>query len=129
MRYVLAAVTALMFLAGCASLAPTTHTYIIFFNAKSVELSPDAKEVVNLAAAAIRDTHPALVVIAGEPNTVIAPGYDPKLAEPRFIAVEQALVAAGVDPNTMARAELTDLEAKVGATGDRRVEIRIVKTR
>jgi outer membrane protein OmpA-like peptidoglycan-associated protein len=129
MRFILAAVSAFVFLAGCTSLAPTAHTYVVFFNAKSVELSPEAKEVVNLAAAAARDTHPALVVIAGEPNTVTAPGYDPKLAEPRFIAVEQALVAAGVDPNTLARAELTDLEAKVGATGDRRVEIRMIKNR
>lgn len=129
MRFVPAVVMALMFLAGCASIAPAAHKYIVFFNAKSVELSPDAKEVVNLAAAAIRDTHPALVVVAGEPNTVTAPGYDPRLAEPRFMAVEQALAAAGVDSNTMARAELTDLEAKVGATGDRRVEIRLLKSR
>jgi outer membrane protein OmpA-like peptidoglycan-associated protein len=125
MRSLLGAAITLICLAGCVSPAQPPRTFIVFFNAESAELTPTAKDIIARVSAAIVNTHPARVTIAGEPNTVTAPGYDPKLAEPRFIAIEQALIAAGVDSKIMERGALTDLEAKVGATGDRRVEIRL----
>ena len=99
--------------------------YIVFFDAQSADLGGDAKLVVDKAAAAILRSHPAHVVIAGEKTA--SRGFDPRLAEPRFAAVEQALIADGVSPKVLARAPLTDAEAKVGPTGKRRVEIRLFK--
>ena len=69
-----------------------------------------------MAAEAIKSLHPSVVMVAGEPKTAAAP---------RFEAVETELMADGIDQKLLARATLTDLEAKVGPTDNRRVEIRL----
>ncbi len=117
----------LALMTGCTAMRPPqlSDTYLVFFDASNADLSPDAKAAIHRAAAAIKSKNPSHVIVAGEPKTVVAPGFNPKLAEPRFVAVEQALIAEGVSERVLARASLTDGEAKIGMTGNRRVEIRL----
>jgi hypothetical protein len=126
----LIAVGLIAFLGGCAiSGAPNfADSYNVFFQASDTSLSVEAREVVLRASEAIRSKHPKQVVVAGEPKTVSTPGFDTKFADPRFESVETELIADGMDSNLLARAALTDNEAKVGATGNRRVEIRLYGT-
>jgi len=123
--------TAAVLLAGCATMGSDRlpNNFNVFFAASTVELSPESKDVVHRAALAIKAKHPKQIVVAGEPMTVAAHGFDPKLAEPRFEVVERALIAEGIDSNMLSRAALTDVEARVGPTGNRRVEIRLYGTR
>ena len=120
-----------LLLAGCSTFSPKSlpDNFIVFFGASDAQLSLEAKDVVNQAALAIQQKHPARVIVAGEPKTVVAPGFNPRLADPRFEAVERALLAQGVDPKLLSRAALTDDQAKVGVTGNRRVEINLYQAR
>lgn len=117
----------LAFASGCA-IQPNARPdiYLIFFDTNSAALSPAGSEAVATAATAIRLKHPAHIVIAG-PKTTDGAGFDTKLAGPRFIAVEQALIADGVGHELLSRAELNDQEAAIGASGNARVEVRLLK--
>ena len=53
----------------------------------------------------------------------VAKGDNLKLAEPRLLGVQQALVADGVNASLIARPSLPDLDATAGPTSDQRVEI------
>jgi len=97
--------------------------YVIFFSSGSVELSTEAHKVVDQAADAIRTNKPISVTIAAG----VLAGNNLKLAQPRFEAVRQALVADGVSAELIARAAIPDTDQKeVGGTGNQRVEIRLV---
>ena len=97
--------------------------YVIFFSSGSVELSIEAHKVVDQAADAIRTNKPSSVTIAAG----VLAGNNLKLAQPRFEAVRQALVADGVSAELIARAAIPDTDQKeVGGTGNQRVEIRLV---
>lgn len=116
-------------LAGCALVQPppTSNTFVVFFGSASSALTPQAKTEIDLAAAEIKSTHAAHVVIATYTKAVAGDASNPKLADPRFDVVEGALVADGVDAHILARAMLTDMEVKADPTGDHRVEIRLFK--
>ena len=97
--------------------------YVIFFSSGSVELSTEAHKVVDQASDAIRTNKPASVTIAAG----VLAGNNLKLAQPRFEAVRQALIADGVSAELIARAAIPDTDQKeVGGTGNQRVEIRLV---
>jgi len=106
------------------SSGPPARTFIVFFPSDRVNLLlPDDKEIVRQAAESIKALHPSIVRIADEPT--VAGGANPRSADPRFEAVEAELIADGVDQKLLARAALTDLDAKVGPADNRRVEIRL----
>ena len=110
-------------LAGCSTLfQPAPANYMVFFTSSNTELSPDARTVVDKAASAIRGSHPQSVMIAAG----VASGDNLKLAQPRFLAVRQALIADGVADDLIARTAIADASMSVGATGDQRVEIKLV---
>lgn len=117
-------------LSGCADWSPGySDKYIVFFDAQSATISPTGKAILDRAAAAIKAERPPRVAIAGEPAD--APphqGFNPKLSEPRFAAVENALVLRGVNAQLMSRAAMTETEAKLNPSGKRRVEIRLLKS-
>jgi len=60
------------------------------------------------------------------PPTKKQPGYDPGLAAPRLVAVERALVAAGVDRNRIIR-NIAAPEMVTELAGGQRIQIRLVE--
>lgn len=115
-------------LCSCAALNPWSETppvYVVFFAGTDTALSADAKAIVDNAALKARLKPKAMVQIAG-PKTEIAPGYDPKSAQPRIDAVINELIAAGVAKEKLVQTSLTTDDAKVDKSGAQRVEIRIL---
>jgi len=118
----------LLALGGCTlfhSGRDSAPAYIVFFRFDSAALTPDARKVVDDAAASIRDTRPSTVELAGYTDTT-AIASSRHFAEPRFAAVAEALIADGIDPKLLVRVPLPESEALLSATADRRVEIRLV---
>ncbi|MGH6797957.1 MAG: OmpA family protein, partial [Roseiarcus sp.] len=84
-------------LAACT----TTQTaepraFPVYFQTAKADLTPEARQVVEQAAAAMRDAGPSKIVVEG-----LADGYAPRdgaLADRRAETVARALAAAGVDP-------------------------------
>lgn len=118
----------LLALAGCSVLRPgpdAAPVFIVFFRYDGWTLSPDAHHIIDQAARAVQDTHPATIAIAAYgPGTATPEGRG--LADLRFDAVADALAADGVDRRRMARVPLADNEASLPTTADRRVEIRLI---
>ena len=121
-----AALTIGLLLAACTT-APQNPpaAYVVFFQNNSTAIPVAGSSIIASAAADARMHADKMVAVAG-PSTKIAPGYDPGLAEPRISAVEHALIAAGVAQTRLVRTSLTTGDIKAGATGDQRVEIRLV---
>ena len=110
-------------LTGCSVFVhPAPDSYMVFFPSSSTELSADARAVIDSAASDVRAHHPESVMIAAG----IASGDNLKLAQPRFLAVRQALIADGVPDDLIARTAIADASLSVGTTGDQRVEIKLV---
>jgi hypothetical protein len=117
-------------LGGCANYTPDySDKYIVFFDAQSTKLPTEGKMIIHDAAKAITAMRPVHVAIAGQPSEA-APksGFNPSLSDPRFDAITTALIAEGINPQLLVRTSLTDAEAKVGPSGKRRVEIRLLKS-
>ena len=83
--------------AACTT-AETTEPreFLVFFQTDKAELTPEAREVVEEAAAALRDAGPSKIVVEGEADGHAA--RDGALANQRAETVAQALAAAGMDP-------------------------------
>ncbi|HEX4860015.1 MAG TPA: hypothetical protein VFV07_02180 [Rhizomicrobium sp.] len=112
-------------LAGCESVhsfvyGPPT-TFIVFFQDKSTDLTPDAASIVKSAADAIHRQHPATVAIAAG----VAPGGNMEMSQPRFAAVRKALVDDGIDEDIIARSAIADPKLDTGPARQR-VEIRLL---
>ena len=103
----------------------TPPVYVVFFEGKSPDLTPDAKDIIGKAAVKARLKPGAMVQIAG-PSTKVAPGYDPSLAQPRIDAVVAQLLADGVDKDKLVQTSLTDKPIAGDLTGAERVEIRVL---
>jgi len=107
-------------LAACTNGAEQSPSvYIVFFHKGSAEIAPESREVIDQAVAAIQSARPQSVALASG----VAVGDNLRLAEPRFEAIRQALVAKGVPVSLIARASLPDAKLDAGPTGDTRVEI------
>jgi outer membrane protein OmpA-like peptidoglycan-associated protein len=125
-RIVLAIAT--VALAGCSMFgtsADKAPVYIVFFHYDSDFLTPDARRIVDQAAASARDTKPTTIELAGYTEATAAKNSR-QFAEPRFNAVADALIVDGVDPKLLVRVPLMDSEASLPSTADRRVEIRLI---
>ena len=112
-------------LAGCGTVhdfvyGPPT-TFIVFFQDKSTDLTPDAVSIVKSAADAIRRQHPATVQIAAG----VAAGGNMEMSQPRFAAVRKQLVDDGVDEDVIARSAIPDPKLDTGPARQR-VEIRLL---
>ncbi|MBV9549785.1 MAG: hypothetical protein JO256_08955 [Alphaproteobacteria bacterium] len=111
---------ALLLLGACATTpAPLPSTFLIFFNANSAALTPEASSVIEQAVTAIKQRKPATVAIGAGAGA----GSNLRLAGPRQAAVRQALQAAGVNPALLAPASLPNSGAEVRENGNQRVEI------
>jgi outer membrane protein OmpA-like peptidoglycan-associated protein len=124
---------AMLVLAGCMTMKPThptapapmPKTYILFFHPWDHSLTPEAKVIVDQAYAAVKDTHPSTVAVAGYTDNVGSAEENQRLAERRVRTVRDALVADGIDPKLFLDLPLGPPEDSVGKTGDRRIEIRL----
>ncbi|MGA9796513.1 MAG: OmpA family protein [Rhizomicrobium sp.] len=129
MRKILVLVAALA-VAGCSAwnfVSGPPSVFVVFFPDRSTDLTPAGQQIARSVAAAAHLSPEKTVQITG-PSTVIVPGYDPGLAEPRMHAVEQVLQMDGVSPDRIVRAsETTDgAKMKTDPSGAQRVEIRLV---
>src|SRR5579859_6782075 len=71
---------------------------LTFFHPWSADLTPEAKTVVDQAAAKIKDTQPSTVAIAGFTYNDADPDANRRLASQRVATVRNALISDGIDP-------------------------------
>ena len=87
-------------LAACQSAGTNLPaTFIVFFHSGSAELTPEAQTAIAQAADAVKASRPSQVAIASG----VAQGDNLRLAEPRYLAVQRALVGRGVAAASIAR--------------------------
>jgi outer membrane protein OmpA-like peptidoglycan-associated protein len=110
---------AALLLAGCQTASNLPATFIVFFPSGSSELNADAQTAVARAADAVRATGATQIAVASG----VAEGDNLKLAEPRYLAVQRALIARGVPTGSIARSSLPSAGVNTGPTADTRVEI------
>jgi outer membrane protein OmpA-like peptidoglycan-associated protein len=95
--------------------------FIVFFPAKSADLTSDSIDILKLAAAQIQKQHPSAVQIAAG----VAPGGNMEMSVPRFAAVRQKLIDDGVPEDLIARSAIADPQLDTGPARQR-VEIRLL---
>ena len=114
-----------MALAGCTTVHDYIYgppkTFIVFFETKSADLTPDASDIVKMAATAIQKQHPTTVQIAAG----VAAGGNMEMSAPRFAAVRQKLIDDGVPEDIIARSAIPDPKLDTGPARQR-VEIRLL---
>jgi outer membrane protein OmpA-like peptidoglycan-associated protein len=98
---------------------------VLFFHAWSADLTPDAKVIVDQAAAKIKATGPSTVAVAGYVYNDASPDENRRLSTQRVKAVQDALVADGIDPKLFLSLPIGAADDSMGQIGDRRVEIRL----
>ena len=100
--------------------------YIVFFADQETEIPGSGGAIVKMAAAQIRQQHPATVMISAGTRS----GNNMELSGSRFAAVRQALIDHGVREDLIARAPIQGPKliqtANALDTADQRVEIRLL---
>ncbi len=110
-------------LAACASNpSQPSPIYIVFFHQGSADITPESRQMIDQAAAAIRKTHPPSVALASG----VAVGDNVRLAEARFEVIRAGLISKGVPATLIARSSLPDAKLDAGLAGDTRVEIMLL---
>ncbi len=104
-------------LAGCAGTEPTAdvprdfedvpRNYIVFFSEDSATLDEAARGVIAQAAQDSVQFQPMRVEVSGYSGDGPGSPVTSELAERRFSAVANALVAEGLNPSLIGRSELT----------------------
>ena len=111
-----------LLLAGCATRGEIPQQYQVFFNFDSAELTEDTRTIVRQAAANAKLSMPARIILAGYTGLGADARTDDRLATQRFVVVEEALVAEGIDRAILSRSALVD-PIPLPATAVRRIEI------
>ena len=104
--------------AACATTpkAPPPNVFLIFFPPNSANLLPNAARVLN-GVAANANRQGAMVEVSGPPPTR-ARHRRPSIAEQRTVAVEHALVAAGVPEERLHRVPTVVARRKPDPAGE-----------
>jgi outer membrane protein OmpA-like peptidoglycan-associated protein len=126
------AFTVLFALSGCAhkqqmDYADAPLTYLVFFETWSADLTQDGYAIVQHAAEGIRKVRPQGVVIASYTSKIGSEKANQALSENRAEVVMRTLTDLGVDPAEITKLPLGEANDTVGPTGDRRIEIRLIK--
>jgi len=120
---------AVLALAGCNAMKPKPPAipavYLVFFHAWSADLTPEAKMIVDQAAARVKAAPPSTVAIAGYTFNDGTLDDNMRLARKRVSVVRDAMVADGVDPKLFLDIPIGPADDGAGKTGDRRTEIRL----
>ncbi|MGH7065699.1 MAG: OmpA family protein [Stellaceae bacterium] len=80
---------------------PVPNNYLVFFSWDSATVTPDAKQILDVAAANFKSGAPATVQVTGFTDTSGSAAYNQKLSERRARNVASALAQLGVPPNDM----------------------------
>jgi outer membrane protein OmpA-like peptidoglycan-associated protein len=81
--------------------APPPNNYVVFFPWNSATVTPDAQQILNVAASAYKSGAPASVQVTGYTDTSGSAGYNQRLSERRAQNVAAALSQLGVPPNAL----------------------------
>jgi OmpA-OmpF porin, OOP family len=103
-----------------------TRSYVVFFGYNATALTPIARDIVVQAATNAKAVKPARIDLGGYIGQGPTARTDSALTQRRFAAVEELLVAEGIDPKLFAHVPLVD-EVPLPATAVRRVEIHLVE--
>jgi outer membrane protein OmpA-like peptidoglycan-associated protein len=108
-------------LSACSTIssAPPSSSFLVFFQENSSALMPETRPAIQSAVAAIKSTRPKTVVIAAG----AVKGTTRELAEARYTAVKDALLAGGVSSSVIAQADLPLAGITASETGNQRVEV------
>ena len=127
MRCGLIVLTLLGLLTGCSALnrptrgpSPAQNLFIVFFVPGTVNLTPDAQQIVRQAAGTALDRKATKIEIAIPRD---APG-GVSLAEGRFTSIQNILSAARVDQKVLSKADVSDDAASLPGAANR-AEIRL----
>jgi OmpA-OmpF porin, OOP family len=110
--------------------APVEHTFTLFFDWDRANITPDAQQIIEAAAATFKsEPSGATVQVTGHTDTTGSAAYNQKLSERRAEAVANALVQAGLPRSvmTVTGVGMSDLKVQtppgVREPQNRRVEI------
>lgn len=110
--------------------APVEHTFTVFFDWDRANLTPDAQQIIDAAAATFKSEPPgATMQVTGHTDTTGTEAYNQKLSMRRADAVANALAQAGLSRGamTVTGVGMSDLKVQtppgVREPQNRRVEI------
>jgi len=87
--------------AAAAPPPPPQHNFTVFFDWNKANLTPEANQIVEAAAATFKAGPPVPVEVIGHTDTSGSPAYNQKLSERRAQVVANALAQAGVPQGSM----------------------------
>lgn len=124
-RQIILCAVALGTLAGCGmdfGRRPAGSVYVVFFDEFSANFSPDARSIIDRAAAAAKQRHVRLIRVETRGNATGSPEATMKISETRAAVIRDALVADGVDASTIRLVPLGQMgTADTGVTPRRAV--------
>jgi outer membrane protein OmpA-like peptidoglycan-associated protein len=82
--------------AAAPAMAPAVHQFQVFFDFDKSDITPDARQIIEQAAAAAKSQGTARIDLTGHTDTVGTVAYNQKLSERRALAVKKALVELGI---------------------------------
>jgi len=114
----------LVSLSACSSLQrmPRQDFFVLFFVPDTIELAPEAQQIVRQAAANAKDGGFSKIDIAVPGD---APG-NADLVEGRFTAIQNILSASGIDPKLFEHARLSDTATNLPGAANR-AEIKLLR--
>ncbi len=113
-----------------ATAVPPDTSSAVYFQRRSVELTPDALATITQNAERLKGDGSASVMLIGYTDEVGSPSYGVALAQRRASAVADALIGMGVDQRQIrATVHAQEAEGEPGCSGDacRRVEFRYAR--
>jgi outer membrane protein OmpA-like peptidoglycan-associated protein len=114
----------LLALPACSVFGPSPSPYLVYFQERSAQLDPQARDVIALAAKRANDDPNARVDVVGYTDSAGSPPADVVLSQQRAQTVADALVANGVAANRLVRIGRGPTGSDPGVAS-RRVEITI----
>jgi len=80
---------------------PPEHTFTVFFDWDRANITPDAQQIIDAAAATFKSGPPVPVQVVGHTDTSGSPEYNQKLSVRRAQNVAGALAQAGLPQSSM----------------------------
>lgn len=122
-----------LFLAAVAGCSPAEHSvrhddvFLIFFEEFSANILPEAKSIVDEAAAEAKRQHIRSIRIEARANATGSPDATMKLAETRAAVIRDALQADGIRPDMIRLVPVGQAGTTDRGVGTRRVDIILEK--